>query len=375
MSKFATSRIHSISSKEEFVRLTQQLNNIPVIVDFYATWCGPCKQIAPLLEQLAQQQYPQCAFLKVDIDKQQELATQYSVSAVPTFAVFLGGSVQGNTIQGGDLQAVSQLVNQALQKCSLSAEDLKNAGNEFLAAKNLAEAVHWYGRAIPSLSSSKNDSSAKKMLSIVYANRSYCYVLLQNFAWALQDARASLRSDNTYAKGYLRKAQALIGLSHFERALKSIERGLKLEPSNEGLKKLQDDASKKLAKTEPTNELSTESKQKSSELKEQGNQSFKQGNYVAAVKYYSDAIALSALDHVLYSNRAAAMMAMNAFEAANLDLKRCLELNPSFIKAYVRRAKCLQALDRKDDAVALLDKGLLLSPHNQELLETKTALL
>jgi len=71
-----------------------------VVADFFATWCGPCTMIAPFMEQMASK-YPEVKFIKVDVDKHQELAQQYSVKAMPTFIFFVAGK-QVDVLQGAD---------------------------------------------------------------------------------------------------------------------------------------------------------------------------------------------------------------------------------------------------------------------------------
>ena len=68
-------------------------SNVPVLADFFATWCGPCKMLAPVLESVAQQFQGKAKVVKVDIDESPELAGQYGVTAVPTLLVFSGGKV------------------------------------------------------------------------------------------------------------------------------------------------------------------------------------------------------------------------------------------------------------------------------------------
>lgn len=64
-----------------------------VLVDFFATWCGPCKAMHPVLEQLKAQLGDRLRIIKVDVDKHQHTAAQYNVQAVPTLALFRSGQL------------------------------------------------------------------------------------------------------------------------------------------------------------------------------------------------------------------------------------------------------------------------------------------
>ena len=70
----------------------------PVVVDFFATWCGPCKRMEPVLDDLAKLYGGKASFLRVDIDKNHQLAEQFNISAIPAILIFKNGKAVDNSI-------------------------------------------------------------------------------------------------------------------------------------------------------------------------------------------------------------------------------------------------------------------------------------
>jgi thioredoxin 1 len=84
----------------------------PVFVDFYATWCGPCKAMNPVIQELAKEVSGAARIIKIDIDKNQQAAMKYGVQAVPTFVIFKKGEVVWRHTGGTSLSNLKQAVTQ-----------------------------------------------------------------------------------------------------------------------------------------------------------------------------------------------------------------------------------------------------------------------
>ena len=73
-------------------------NSKPVLVDFYADWCGPCKMVAPVLEELDSEYAGKAVFVKINVDDSQDLAMRYGVLSIPTLILFKDGNQVEKTV-------------------------------------------------------------------------------------------------------------------------------------------------------------------------------------------------------------------------------------------------------------------------------------
>ncbi|KAK4545910.1 hypothetical protein LTR36_002474 [Oleoguttula mirabilis] len=104
-----TSKVVSVTSQQHFKSITA--SSTYTIVDFYADWCGPCKVISPIFEQLAaaESKPGRIVFCKVNVDNQREVAGIYGISAMPTFLILKGSSVK-ETVRGANATALRTAV-------------------------------------------------------------------------------------------------------------------------------------------------------------------------------------------------------------------------------------------------------------------------
>lgn len=86
----------------------------PVLVDFWAAWCGPCKMIAPILDQLAEEFDGKAKVAKVNVDDNRDLATRYKVMSIPTLLLFKGGDVLSQAVGARPKGELAKMLNGAL---------------------------------------------------------------------------------------------------------------------------------------------------------------------------------------------------------------------------------------------------------------------
>ena len=84
-------------NKDNFEKEVMEAN-VPVLIDFWASWCGPCRMMSPLIDQIAEEMGDELKVCKVNVDQNHELAEKYEIMTIPAFIVIKNGAESGRTI-------------------------------------------------------------------------------------------------------------------------------------------------------------------------------------------------------------------------------------------------------------------------------------
>ena len=87
-------------------------SEIPVLVDFFATWCGPCKMLAPVIDQIASEYEGKVKVCKVDVDECREPAMEYGITSIPTLILFKGGKAVKTSLGFMPKPAVAKMIDE-----------------------------------------------------------------------------------------------------------------------------------------------------------------------------------------------------------------------------------------------------------------------
>lgn len=251
---------------------------------------------------------------------------------------------------------------EALPKNKQDALLAKDAGNAFYKASKFQEALEKYDEAI------KHDPTDALLLN----NKAAALMGLKDYAKAAEVCEAALEvtkehaaSFDTLGKVYARYGKALAKLKRWREALDAYDQSL-VNVRDPQTVKFRNQVEEKMKQAEAD---AYKDPVKAEEAKNKGNEFFKQENWGDAIRAYSDAILRNPDLPVYYSNRAISYIKVREYQLALRDAEKCLELDPSFIKGWVRKGMAHHFLKEYYKAMEAYDKGMKIDPNYPELIE------
>eukprot|EP01120_Amphizonella_sp_Union-15-10_P017108 TRINITY_DN9402_c0_g1_i1.p1 TRINITY_DN9402_c0_g1~~TRINITY_DN9402_c0_g1_i1.p1 ORF type:complete len:565 (+),score=142.25 TRINITY_DN9402_c0_g1_i1:49-1743(+) len=246
----------------------------------------------------------------------------------------------------------------------VQAEEWKNKGNAAYKAKNFTEALEFYTKAF------ELDNTNMTYLT----NRAAVHFEMQNYERCVEDClealevgKANRAPFENRGRAWYRIGNAKVKQEKYTEAIEAYNKSLLEHRNSETLAALR--------KTEKTWEEIQRKAYINPELaikaKDEGNDHFKNHRYPQAVESYSEAIRRSPDDPVLYSNRAAAYTKLLAYPEAIKDCEKAIQLDNTFIKAYIRKGHVHLLMKEYHKCMEVYDAGLKIDPNNQELKDGK----
>jgi len=238
----------------------------------------------------------------------------------------------------------------------------KEAGNTAYKAKNFDQAIQHYNKA---LELDPTDMTYRLNIAAVQFEMKKYEDCIKECLDAIELGRENRADFKLISKAFLRAGNSYKKLGDYRNAKVFYEKSLSEHRTPE-TRSLLADVEKLIKEEEKKAYVNPE---KAEEEKEKGNELFKKGDYATAMKHYSEAIARNPEDAKLYSNRAACYTKLAAFDLGLKDCEKCLQLDPKFIKAWIRKGKILQGMQDSGKAMTAYQKALEMDPNNTEAAE------
>ncbi|XP_046417769.1 stress-induced-phosphoprotein 1 [Neodiprion fabricii] len=238
----------------------------------------------------------------------------------------------------------------------------KELGNEAYKKKNFEAALEHYNKAIEL---DPTDITYRNNVAAVYFEQKEYQKCIEQCEQAIEVGRENRADFKLIAKAFTRIGNAYKKLENWKQAKVYYEKSMSEHRTPE-IKTLLSDIDKKIKEQERKAYIDPI---KAEEEKELGNQKFKDGDYVGAVKHYSEAILRNPDEPKYYSNRAACYTKLVAFDLGLKDCEKCVEIDPKFIKGWIRKGKILQGMQQQGKALSAYQKALEIDPSNSEALD------
>ncbi|XP_066246727.1 stress-induced-phosphoprotein 1 [Euwallacea similis] len=238
----------------------------------------------------------------------------------------------------------------------------KELGNESYKKKDFASAIEHYNKAIEH---DPADITFYNNLAAVYFEQKDYDKCIQECEKGIEVGRENRADFKMIAKSLMRIGNAYKKKKEYQNARTYYEKSMSEHRTPE-IRTLLSEVEKLIKEEEKNSYINPELAEQE---KEKGNEFFKKGDYANAVKHYSEAIKRNPDDAKLYSNRAAGYTKLAAFNLGLKDCEKCVELDPKFIKGWLRKGGVLQGMQQSSKAIAAYQKALELDPNNAEALQ------
>lgn len=238
----------------------------------------------------------------------------------------------------------------------------KNLGNEAYKKKDFETALKHYTKAIEILPS---EMTFYNNIAAVYFEQKEWQKCIDQCHKAIEVGRENRADFKLIAKAFSRIGNVYRKMEDWHNAKMFYEKSMSEHRTPE-VKTIISELDKKVKEAERKAYINPELAE---EMKEKGNELFNKGNYAEAIKFYTEAIKRNPDDPKYYSNRAACYTKLAAFDLGLKDCDKCLELDPKFIKGWIRKGKILQGMQQPSKAYAAYQRAVDLDPNNAEALE------